>query len=121
MTKNIFRQTQQPSIPKDNKYEKYGFFQNPFPQKPSVTIGSPDNRENGSIYLQDMRMAEQKKFERLLIASSNSDQANPIVFLMDYATRRGRGIGKTAFLHHQCMKKKLCHRYGSWCFWDTFS
>lgn len=104
MTKNIFRKTQQPDKPKHNKYEKYGFSQNPFPQKPSVTIGSNDYRENGSIYLQDMRVEEQEKFERLIVSSSGSFQAKSLIFLMDYATRRGRGIGKTAFLHHQCSR-----------------
>ncbi len=102
MTINLFRQAPEAKGPKLNKYEKYGCTQNPFPRKPSVTMGSPDPRENGKIYLKEIREEEQRSFERQLIMSPERPQANSIAFLMDYATRRGRGIGKTAFLCHQC-------------------
>ncbi len=100
MTHNLLRKA--PSIkPKANKYEKFGFTRNPFPTKPSVTIDSPDSRENGSIYLPKLRKKEQLEFEQLLVPHPDNPQIRSIAFLMDYATRRGRGIGKTAFLNRQ--------------------
>ncbi|VAW33524.1 hypothetical protein MNBD_CHLOROFLEXI01-2983 [hydrothermal vent metagenome] len=101
MTTSLFRQTDTILQAKTNRYEKFGFSRNPFPTKPSVTISSPDPRENGEIYLSDLRQKEQGKFEELLIPRGDRSQVRSIAFLMDYATRRGRGIGKTSFLFHQ--------------------
>ncbi|MCP4112406.1 MAG: hypothetical protein GY749_43925 [Desulfobacteraceae bacterium] len=101
MTHNLLRQATSPAEPIPNKYERFNFTQNPFPAKPSVTIGSQDYRENGSIYLPELREKEQLKFEQLLIPHPDRTQVRSISFLMDYATRRGRGIGKTSFLHNQ--------------------
>ena len=64
-------------------------------------MGSPDSRQNGKIYLPELRQKEQKKFDELLIPKPNHLQVRAIAFLMDYATRRGRGIGKTSFLFNQ--------------------
>jgi hypothetical protein len=64
----------------------------------------PDNddpRVNGSIYRADLRQVEQEKFERLLVPASEHPDAGRMAFLMDCATRFGRGVGKTAFLNHQ--------------------
>jgi len=102
MTNDLFRKPTVPLEPKPNKYERFGFTRNPFPAKPSVIIDSPDPVENGSIYLPALRENEQNRFEELLIPNPDRPQVRPIAFLMDYATRRGRGIGKTAFLYHQC-------------------
>lgn len=104
MTNDLFRKSMAPLEPKPNKYERFGFTRNPFPAKPSVIINSPDPIENGSIYLPELRENEQHQFEQLLIPNPDRPQVRPIAFLMDYATRRGRGIGKTAFLYHQCKR-----------------
>lgn len=102
MSSDLLRQVVPVQKPIENKYAVFNFTQNPFPKKSSVIIGSPDNRENGSIYLANLRQTEQGKFEELLIPTPAKPQVRTIAFLMDYATRRGRGIGKTAFLYHQC-------------------
>jgi hypothetical protein len=104
MTSDLFRKPAVPLEPKPNKYERFGLTRNPFPAKPSVIINSPDPVENGSIYLPELRENEQSRFEQLLIPNPDRPQVRPIAFLMDYATRRGRGIGKTAFLYHQCKR-----------------
>ena len=101
MTVDLLRQATTPTKPKPNKYEKYSFIRNPFPPEPGLKIGSPDPRENGSIYLENLRQQEQRQFEQLLIRHPDRPQVRSMSFLMDYATRRGRGIGKTSFLHHQ--------------------
>ncbi|MCP4353854.1 MAG: hypothetical protein GY795_51055 [Desulfobacterales bacterium] len=111
MTYNILRQAVTPAEPIPNKYEKFNFTQNPFPAKPSVTIGSQDYRENGSIYLPELRKKGQLKFEQLLIPHPDRTQVRSISFLMDYATRRGRGIGKTSFLHHQ--RNRITEDFGN--------
>lgn len=100
MTTNLFRKTNTTLQP-TNRYEKFGFSRNPFPNKPSVIVNNPDSRENGKIYLAELRQNEQEKFEELLIPKSGGSEVRSIAFLMDYATRRGRGIGKTSFLFHQ--------------------
>lgn len=92
-----------------SKYEKFGFTQNPFPPKPGVMIDSPDKRENGTIYLAELRKDEEGKFEQLMVPYPERAQVKPIAFLMDYATRRGRGIGKTAFLQQQCRRVNNDH------------
>jgi hypothetical protein len=97
----IFRKPTQALREEANLYERFGLRQNPFPTKPSVTVGGPDPRQNGSIYIEELRVDEQQRFEQLLIPKSERPQVRSIAFLMDYATRRGRGIGKTAFLYHQ--------------------
>jgi hypothetical protein len=94
----LFRKPPEDPRPPTNRYERFGWKQNPFPDKPGVIHGSGDPRSNGMTYQADIREREQKQFDQLLI---HHQPPRTIVLLMDYATRRGRGIGKTAFLTHQ--------------------
>lgn len=80
---------------KKNKYEGLGFRYNPFPVDPAVKPYSKDERENGSIYMTDLREEEIQQFKDTVINSESK-----INLLMDYAAYRGRGIGKTAFLNY---------------------
>lgn len=101
---DLFRQVDKKSISKNStegRYQKFGFSRNPFPNKTSITINDIDNRNNGSIYIPELRETENKEFEKILIPNPDRAEPKTISFLMDYATRRGRGIGKTAFLWYQ--------------------
>ena len=93
MATNLLRRTQHQED--ENKYAKYGFTQNPFPIDPTVKPFSEDRRENGSIFLEDLRTEELEEFNQRIINSRTK-----IGFLMDYAAYRGRGIGKTAFMNY---------------------
>ncbi|MFC1865757.1 hypothetical protein ACFLYB_03495 [Chloroflexota bacterium] len=95
-----FRQAE-PVQESTNKYEILGLRENPFPAEPSLKPGSGDPRENGTIYNEELHRDKQDILEKLMIPSP--EQRNPlsIAFLMDHATRRGRGIGKSAFLKYQ--------------------
>ena len=84
-----------------NRYERIGFRGNPFPAEPGIVPGSPDPRLNGSIYSEQLHKDKQTVFDRLLIPAHDRPEPRSLVFLMDHASRRGRGIGKTAFLRHQ--------------------
>jgi hypothetical protein len=86
---------------KTNRYEPLKFERNPFPRKPSITINSSDDRENGSIYIPDLRSEELDTFDRIVIPQTNGHEPKNITFLMDHATRQGRGIGKTSFLNYK--------------------
>lgn len=97
---NLLRRVQSNNTEVNNKYSVYGFNQNPFPVDPAVKPLSDDKRENGSIFLTDLRRDEIKEFTDNFIGKQMK-----IGFLMDYATYRGRGIGKTAFLNY--MKKEI--------------
>jgi hypothetical protein len=83
-----------------NPYGRFGFKWNPFPEKPGVLPESEDPRINGSIYVEQARIEQQRRFEELLVPRTDLS-ARPMAFLMDAAQRKGRGIGKTAFLNHQ--------------------
>jgi len=92
------RRPQVPPSSKENPFERFGFSRNPFPSKPSVVIGS----EGDTLpYLPTLRAQEEQRFEELMIPRPDRSTSRAIAFLMDYATRRGRGIGKTVFLNHQ--------------------
>lgn len=93
MSTNPFRRTQHQGL--INKYERYGFPQNPFPIDPAVKPYSEDRRENGSIFLEELRAEELKEFQSRIVSSQTK-----IGFLMDYAAYKGRGIGKTAFMNY---------------------
>lgn len=93
MATNLLRRTQHQED--ENKYAKYGFSQNPFPIDPTVKPFSEDRRENGSIFLEELRAEELEEFYQRIINSRTK-----IGFLMDYAAYRGRGIGKTAFMNY---------------------
>jgi len=95
-TVDLFRRPQVLPSAKESPFERFGFFQNPFPSKPSVVIGSDD-----LPYLPDLHAQQEQRFEKLMIPHPDRPTPRIIAFLMDYATRRGRGIGKTVFLNHQ--------------------
>lgn len=83
-----------------NKYEVFGFKHNPFPVDPAVKPYSKDERENGSIYMTELRKDEIQQFKKIVI-----DSTSKVNLLMDFAAYRGRGIGKTAFLNY--LKKEI--------------
>lgn len=96
---NIFRKPSSIEERK-NKYEIFGFKYNPFPVDPAVKPYSKDERENGSIYMTELRKDEILQFKKIVIESTSK-----VNLLMDYAAYRGRGIGKTAFLNY--LKKEI--------------
>lgn len=98
---NPFLRRSQPMPVIENPYARFGLTQNPFPDSPTIVPGSDDPRRNGEIYYADLRKSEETQFENLLIPSAERPEPRPIAILMDYAPRRGRGIGKTAFLNYQ--------------------
>jgi hypothetical protein len=98
-TSPLFR-TSTALAPPATPYGRFGFKWNPFPEKPGVLPESDDPRTNGSIYVEQARIHEQRRFEELLAPRADRS-ARPMAFLMDAAQRKGRGIGKTAFLNHQ--------------------
>jgi hypothetical protein len=98
-TSPLFRTTTAPAT-QPNPYGRFGFKRNPFPEKPGVLPDSEDPRTNGSIYVEPARIGEQQRFEDLLVPRADRS-ARPMAFLMDAAQRKGRGLGKTAFLNHQ--------------------
>ncbi len=85
----------------DNPYERFGLSDNPFPIAPTIQPMNSDPRENGSIYETALRRDEQEAFDKKLIPHRDRPSVHSMTMLMDYATRRGRGIGKTAFITHQ--------------------
>lgn len=89
-----------PTPVSENPCERFGLEENPFPDLPIIVPGSSDPRRNGEIYYAELRANEEAQFERLLVPRPGQE-TRPIALLMDYATRRGRGIGKTAFLNYQ--------------------
>ena len=91
----------QPLPAAESPYRRFGLTDNPFPFSPTITPESSDPRVNGDIYSEELRLDAQSRFERLLIPGKDSVTPRSLALLMDYATRRGRGIGKTAFLNHQ--------------------
>lgn len=93
---NWLRKPKDDILHKENPFKKYHLSRNPFPSKPSLRVGS-DNLP----YWPDLRADEQKQFEEFMIPRPGHPNAHVIGFLMDFASRRGRGIGKTAFLNYQ--------------------
>lgn len=100
MCANLLRKSGPKNFEINSRFKKYGLTKNPFPPIPGVNISSSDSRENGSIYLEELRSNEQKNFVKMFKTEDASD-INRISLLMDYQTAKGRGIGKTAFLNHQ--------------------
>lgn len=84
-----------------NRYASLGLKENPFPQEPTLVPTSPDPRVNGDIYCPDLHSDKATFFRQLLIPTNEGRPVQTIAFLMDAASRRGRGIGKSAFLKHQ--------------------
>ena len=102
MASDLFRKSNMSLEGKTNPYAAFGLTQNPFPTKPSVTAGAVDPRLNGSIYLLEIvEVLNSTSSTYSLHRCPKVRKNRTIAFLMDYATRRGRGIGKTAFLYHQ--------------------
>ncbi len=89
------------SVPAENRYALIGLRQNPFPNEPSIRLGNQDPRLNGSIYNQLLHEGQRKQFDSFLIPTVDKPDVRTLIFLMDHATRRGRGIGKTVFLKKQ--------------------
>ncbi|GAB4547143.1 MAG: hypothetical protein Kow0063_41760 [Anaerolineae bacterium] len=100
-TNNPLLRRSKPTPVAQNPYERFGLRENPFPDLPTIVPESSDPRRNGEIYRADLRAAEEAQFERLLIPRAGQPEPRSMALLMDYATRRGRGIGKTAFLNYQ--------------------
>lgn len=101
MSNQLVRKPKLTTEEKLNKYKNLGLRENPFPIEPGLVIGSDDPRLNGDIYCEFTHEDKQKDFLSLLVPSLSRSESSSIAFLMDYATRRGRGIGKTAFIGHQ--------------------
>lgn len=115
---NKLRKAPAESMPEEhNLFRDYCFTSNPFPDTPGVILNGEDRRQNGEIYFSALTETEEKQFEKLLIPSPGNPDTKRIGFLMDYATRFGRGIGKTAFLNHQ--KKRIMTDYGALLTRDT--
>jgi len=101
------RKSQADRIRSESPYQVYGFLRNPFPDRASIIIGSGDDPP----YLPNLRAEEEDKFETLMIPHPDHPNSRSIAFLMDYATRRGRGIGKTVFLNWQ--RKRIMRDFGN--------
>ena len=101
MTNPLFRRPQLGKSQQTERYQKLGLRENPFPAEPALVVDSPDPRLNGAIYCPDLHSSNIEEFRKLLIPSPDQKPVRTIAFLMDHATRRGRGIGKSAFLKHQ--------------------
>jgi hypothetical protein len=97
-----------PAFPPD-RYVRFGWVRNPFPDVPCVIVGAEDPRSNGSIYAETVHQAEQQRFEELLVPTPERPAAR-MAFLMDAVAGRGRGIGKTAFLNRQPAHGKITKR-----------
>jgi hypothetical protein len=98
---NILRTPIVPSSEGPNKYTEIGLKQNPFPDEPSLVLDNQDPRLNGEIYNEALHETQRKQFDDFLIPSPGKTDVRTLVFLMDHATKRGRGIGKTVFLKKQ--------------------
>lgn len=96
----LFR-TSKISTPENQPYRRFGLRDNPFPDAPTISPFGSDPKQNGAIYAPELRVPEQQLFNLRLIPHIDQPDPRQIAFLMDYATKRGRGIGKTAFLQYQ--------------------
>jgi hypothetical protein len=99
MENPLLRRIARPKQPETNRYEVFDLRNNPFPLDPGLSPSSDDPRVNGSIYNDELFIDQQNRLDQLLIPGNNGECS--IAFLMDHATRRGKGIGKSAFLKHQ--------------------
>lgn len=102
MVNPLLRKAQMPQPEDSTRYRSLGLRSNPFPIDPGLKPDSGDPRSDGTIYNDILHKDSQADLQRLLIGMPGTSTAHSLVFLMDYATKRGRGIGKSAFLHHQC-------------------
>ena len=101
MSSSLLRKPTVPILVATNRYASLGLKDNPFPQEPTLVPTSPDPRVNGDIYCPDLHSEKAVHFRQMLIPTNEGRPVQTISFLMDAASRRGRGIGKSAFLKHQ--------------------
>lgn len=106
MPADFFRESKRSTPNIKERYKKLGLRDNPFPQDPGLKIGSDDERVNGNIYESSIRDQEQEAFLAKFVPHADRPNVKQLVFIMDHATRRGRGIGKTSFLFHQARNIK---------------
>lgn len=80
------------------KFERYNLVENPFPTMPIVNKDSEEKKFNGSIYEQEIRLAEYNKLVKnfIQIPQSNIDHLR-LGFIID-TSYIGRGNGKSAFM-----------------------
>ncbi len=96
---NLFRKVESERKEKNfDRYLSYKLNRNPFPNRPGIILNSPDDRQNGTIYIDSLRSQEFDRFNSILIPNPDNGETKAIAFLMDYASKQGRGIGKTSFL-----------------------
>ena len=107
----LLRRAEAPSADAPNPYECLGLKQNPFPAQPALVPRSEDPRLNGQIYSTELHRNHQEEFDRILVPTRERQEPLPVAFLMDHAARRGRGIGKSAFLAHQA--RRIMQDFGS--------
>lgn len=84
---------------KRESYNIYSLTNNPFPDTPSLIINNEDKRKNGTIYNASLHENQRSSFDKFFFPKEVDPKT--LVFLMDHATKRGRGIGKTVFLSKQ--------------------
>lgn len=101
MTNPLLRRPDRCPVDTADRYTDLGLRSNPFPSEPAVTPDSDDPRRNGEIYCERLHEDKRRALEEMLIRAPNRPSVRSIVFLMDHASRRGRGIGKTAFLNRR--------------------
>lgn len=101
MTNPLIRKASKPAGEVTDRYECLGLADNPFPNDPTVSPDSPDPRRNGNIYCSKLHEDKREQFENLLVPGAAGAPVKNIAFLMDHASSRGRGIGKTAFLNRR--------------------
>lgn len=80
------------------KFENYNLVENPFPTMPIVNKDSEEKKFNGSIYEQEIRLAEYNKILKnfIQVPQSNVDHLR-LGFIID-TSYIGRGNGKSAFM-----------------------
>ena len=83
------------------RYGCLGLLENPFPLNASLNPQSDDPRVNGEIYCDSLHQPKAETFRKLLIPTAENPKSKALVYLMDSASRKGRGIGKSAFLRRQ--------------------
>lgn len=105
MSKNRLLQQQKmrqkSTVTQPNPYEVlYGLRDNPFPNEALFKTGGNDPRQNGEIYDEEFRQGEERQFFERFVQPPTGDKPLSIGFLRLEQQARGRGNGKSAFLHH---------------------
>ena len=85
----------------ENRYAKFMLRDNPFPVDAILTPQSPDPRNNGTIFAQNIRRTIIESFEEKLIGKSSFDNRFRLGYLWaEGGIEYGRGVGKTAILKY---------------------